>query len=132
MKMAKKKAFLGFLTKIASFHAFGIFIQDGPISMRLGFLSKMAAFQYVNYKNNRKNKRNIDLFEHGEEKCRWDNKPLGQPLGRNSLGQPLEFRSSLFRRLNHDEDDEWPPRALTSIQRCPSTPFPTCTYCTTW
>ena len=25
-----------------SFHAFGIFIQDGPISTRLGFLSKMA------------------------------------------------------------------------------------------
>ena len=48
---------------------FGIFIQDGFISMRLGFLSKMAAFQYVNYKNDAKSTREINLFEHGEEKC---------------------------------------------------------------
>ena len=65
-----EKCRLGFLSKIAPFHAFGIFIQDGPISMRLGFLSKMAPFQYVNYKNGPKNKGKKYLFEHGEEKCR--------------------------------------------------------------
>ena len=43
-------------------------------------------------------------------------KPLGQPLARDSLGQPLGFRSSLFRRPNHDEDDQWPPRALARSQ----------------
>ena len=39
---------MGFLSKIAPFHAFGIFIEDGPISRRMGFLIKMAAFQYAN------------------------------------------------------------------------------------
>ena len=54
----KEKHRLGFLSKIAPFHAFGIFIQDGPISMRLGFLSKMAPFPYATYKNDKKKKKN--------------------------------------------------------------------------
>ena len=72
LEQGEDKCRLGFLSKIASFHAFGIFIQDGPISMRLGFLSKMAAFQYVNYKNDAKTYAKLTFLNMARKNAVWD------------------------------------------------------------